>query len=417
MVKRAVLTPELVDSLEAPASGERWVADESLKGFGVRLWAGGGRNAAYAIRVRDKNGKARRETFSVWHDGPSSWEARQKARQLGLDGNFTFPLGAFLDDARRWAKERIKVQKGGTGRIERRNERYRRAAESVKEITLEGMAIRALRRIEISNKSDNYSIQLQKLFGRLSEEIRASLIYNVNIRNIAAEIAHPSLPVWQSRALQSFIGQVYARANKWHGPGGRISDAITRRVAWLREKQSVPHPRILEISDSEISSFLIKLEGEKKFWREALALRIYFETGAKLRRVLSARWDQIISDTWYPYSYEEREFWFMGRESINDTCKHALSRCLEMARSEGISSDYIFPSKTIHDRSITTVRRYWLRISAQLGWKNLPLSHIVQRYNPRNTPSYTYMCYHLMVPISSRSLDPEAVSKFGKPII
>jgi hypothetical protein len=157
------------------------------------------------------------------------------------------------------------------------------------------------------------------------------------------------------------------------------------------------------------------LGNEEEHWREALALKLYFETGAKMRRILRAQWDQIVGDIWYPYSREEREFWFVGREHLDESATHTLQSVQGKLAAEGRVSAYIFPRKDeAGDRPITTVRRYWMKVAVCMGWRGLPLSHVVLRHRPRNTPSYLHMYSYMWVPISRQTTDPLAVSKFGK---
>jgi hypothetical protein len=414
MAPRVHLSPELVDALEPPLLGERWVADADLRGFGVRLWGGKkGGGACYALRVRNKHGHIVRDSFSVWHG--QSWDTQRKIRQMLEDGQFEFPLGLFLADAREWAIDRRRELKGRPTRAERRHELFHRASIAARQLTLAQMADRVFRKMEASGKNPDYVLQIKKLFWRLSEDVQASPLASISVRKLASEIADPNLPVMQSRALQSFVGQLYSRLYRWHAASGKVSDALNQRISKLRQKQRVPHPRILKISTSQYTRFIRLLRDDGANWREALALRLYFETGAKMRRVLCARWDQIIGDIWYPYCAEERAFWFVGREPLNDSAKETLQLARERLADEGRVSAYIFPRKEdVGNRPIATVRRYWTKAADCMGWGGLPMSHVVVRHRPRNTPSYLHMYTYMWVPISRQTVDQAAVSKFGK---
>lgn len=52
------LTKRLIDATPCPDTGETWLADESVPGFGVRLRAG---RKTYCVRYRNAHGQARRE--------------------------------------------------------------------------------------------------------------------------------------------------------------------------------------------------------------------------------------------------------------------------------------------------------------------------------------------------------------------
>jgi hypothetical protein len=409
MVTRVPLTAEFIDTLLPPPAGERWISDAALPGFGVRLWAGAnGGGSCYAIRVRNHHGKVVRESFSFWSD----WHARLKIRDLADQEVLDLDLGMFLEEAREWARDRIRILKGGKSRADRRHELRSRASEAARLLTLDQMADRAFWKMEKAGRNADYKIQLQKLFWRLSEGVRSSTLASMDVRHLAEEIADASLPIMQSRALQSFVGHLYARVDRWYYSVSRVKEALDRRISDLRRKQRVPHPPILKITPAQYARFLDSADNEEEHWREALALKLYFETGAKLRRVLRARWDQIIGDTWYPYSPKERDFWFVGREHIDEATRGTLERAHQKLASEGRVSAYIFPSKNeAQDRPITTIRRYWLKAADRMGWRGLPLSHVVLRHRPRNTPSYLHMYTYMWVPISRQTLDPDAVSK------
>src|ERR1041384_7478350 len=106
MVERKVLTAEFVNSTKPPASGERWIADVKLEGFGLRLWSTkSGGQKAFAIRTVGHNNKLIRKTFN---------ETRTWATSL----RFSYPhrrtpkYGDYIDDAREWARDEIDRQKG-----------------------------------------------------------------------------------------------------------------------------------------------------------------------------------------------------------------------------------------------------------------------------------------------------------------
>lgn len=403
------LTPEFVDSLKSPFRGEEWVGDIDVKGFGVRLWSSsGGGNIAYAIRVRDADGTLRRETFSIWSD----WRSRERALDTIRNGGEIGSLGTFLPDARNWARDRIRSLKGKKTRVELRHERRHRISATLLSMTLEQMANRNFNKLKRARRNDAYAIQLHKLLFHLSVESRSTPLMQMNLRQLASEIADPNLPIFQSRTLQSFVGQMYTHLYRWHGPAGRKHAALLQRLSRVRSMQEVPHPEILAITDADFKKMMSIIDDEEAHWRSALALKLYFTTGAKLRRVLRARWDQIIDTTWYPYSPQEREYWFMGAESLDDVAKQTLERAQKLAVNERIDSAFIFPSAVgSGSQPITTVRRYWLNLAITMGWEGLPLSHVVQRFNRRNTPSYIYMYRYLFVPMRRAALDPAVLSK------
>lgn len=366
-----------------------------------------GGQATYAIRVRDAAGAIKRETFSIW----SSWRSERKAIDILQNDGKIISIGTFLEDARDWARDRINSIKGKKSKAEFRWERAGRISAALQVLTLEQMAERAFKKLERAHRNDAYTIQVRKLFYTISHERRRATLMGTNVRKLASEIASHDLPVFQSRALQSFVGQLFSTLSRWHGPAGRVSDSLSERISRLRSRQPVPHPEILVIANQDFAKLFDFLNREIQ-WKAALAIRLYFATGAKLRRILSAEWRQIIDGTWYPYSPDEREYWFMGRERLNEEAISILEMVRERQSSNDTKSIYIFPREvSAVDRPITTVRRQWIKAALVMKWDGLPLSHVVQRYNERNTPSYTHMYRYLFVPMVRRSIDPALVSK------
>src|ERR1700744_6452657 len=100
MAGQPSLTAESVDSLEPPLSGERWIADSQVKGFGLRLWSNrSGGSKAFAIRVSNKDGMVIRRTYDL---------AQSSAfRHSALRNVPSYRLGDSLGDARAWAKDEI----------------------------------------------------------------------------------------------------------------------------------------------------------------------------------------------------------------------------------------------------------------------------------------------------------------------
>ena len=60
------LDSQVADQIAIPDSGEIWIPDAELRGFGIRAWSGKkGGGKAYALRLRDMNNKIVRENNSI----------------------------------------------------------------------------------------------------------------------------------------------------------------------------------------------------------------------------------------------------------------------------------------------------------------------------------------------------------------
>lgn len=414
MARKVNLTAEFVDSLKPPQGGEFWIADLTTKGFGIRGWSGKkGGNIGYAIRCRNSNGRLVRESFSVW----SNYWSQQKIRQQLKQGIHKWSLGLFLDEAREWARDRLSQHRGKLSETERRQLRHSQAASIVRSMTLDQMAERTINKLRIGNRNQAYVDGIVSIYRHISEESRSTLLEEIDARKLAEEITNSRIPFGSSRMLQAFIGQVFKSASRWNGSLGLVSDRIQRRAYSIRQKQEIPpYPAILEISESELKEFLNILERDETNWRANLAIRFYFGTGAKMRRVLSAQWDHIIDGKWYPYSPAEKKYWFNGGEEVHSEAKHVLDIVRKHHVNENLNSPFLFPSLRNPDlKPISTIQRRWKTLSQKFGWNGLPLSHVVRRYRRRNTPSYTWSEYSLFIPMyQNHILKPELVSKVGK---
>ena len=98
MVRRAELTPEMVNRTQPPDHGEIRIADTKCDGFGLRVWrTAGGVGRAFDLRAKDASGRSTRRTYKPRYGSPnlveSDWEH--------LRGTFGF----YLEDAREWAED------------------------------------------------------------------------------------------------------------------------------------------------------------------------------------------------------------------------------------------------------------------------------------------------------------------------
>lgn len=411
MRTKTLLTPEYVNAATAPENGERWISDSEIKGFGLRLWSsakGGGK--ALCIRLRDHNGHIVRETFDPFQN---SWDV-----ELFGDGRSGEQfIGHNLDAARNWAQHRINVLKGGLSRAERWEQRSQNARDRVRAMTFGEAEDRMLHRMERQGRNQNYVVQIKTLGGRISAELRSSVLEKVNEKAMAIAITQDHLHSGQSRVLRSFVGQVYKRAARWYGPLARKHKSINQHVSRIQRSQKEPeYPAILNISDEDMSHFLTNLENDAENWRTMLAIRFYFETQAKMRRVLCAKWEQIEESTWCPYNGSERKYWFMFTERLHPKALALLDLIRERQQAEDIESDFLFPAiGNAANGHVTTIHRQWAKQAKQMGWDGLPLSHVVRRYMKRNTPTYTHSHYKFFVPIYREAIDSALVSKFDQP--
>jgi hypothetical protein len=130
------------------------------------------------------------------------------------------------------------------------------------------------------------------------------------------------------------------------------------------------------------------LEGDKK-WQQALCIRLFFEFGAPLARLMAARWSQILDGYWHPYRPGDRIFWFEGREQIKGDARAILERVKRLIQRDVKPSEYWFPSRAVHSPShIKTVDATWWGTLHRLGFPPYPLREFALSYRNLNNPSY-----------------------------
>jgi len=163
------------------------------------------------------------------------------------------------------------------------------------------------------------------------------------------------------------------------------------------------------ISDADYNRLFTSLEQDKQ-WRQSLAIRLYFATGAKLQQVLRARWSDIVDGTWFPFLPAERKLWYESRERLQGEAETVQALIQRRHREEELASPYLFPAMNNEGKPITTVQRHWSRYCGAFRWDGLPLSHVVLRHRGRTNPSYSLFFWRTYLNFE-RPQATEAVSK------
>jgi integrase len=399
------LTAEIVDALQPPVRGEVWFGDDHLQHFGVRAWAGKkGGGKAFAIRLRDQFGVLVREVYRPQYDYSAYY----------WDRGWEKPLGYFLKPARVWALDRIALHCGKETAEVRRRRLWRQRKRKVLATSI-GDAIQ--RKVDFLRSKSKDHLYVDHIWTMIDRHIPArvlnSTFRNVPIRQLADAITNRNISYGNVKVLRGFVGGVFKDAADVFGPLHYKLESIQRRCARnLDARTEPPYPQILRISDGDYRRFFNELEASEA-WRQALAIRLYFETGAKLQQVLRARWSDLVENVWYPFLPEERKLWFESKERLNEEAQRVLRLIAKCHLAEGLASPYLFPSITGPHHSISTVQRHWARYSAKFGWQALPMSHVVLRHRDRSNPSYSLFFYRTYLQ-SGRPKAKAAVSKVAK---
>ena len=402
---KVCLTPEIVDALVSPAKGEKWLGDNHVEHFGIRTWAGKkGGGKAYAIRLRDQFGLLVRETFDPTRD----------YRRYQWDEGWEKPLGYFLEAARDWARDRVAIHLGLATAAYRQNRAWQRRKERVLATKIGDAFNRRLKVLRRKSRNHLYVDHIQNLVGiHIPPDVLDTTFRNVPIRSLADSISKREISYGNVKVLRAFVGGVFKRAADECGPLHYKLESIQRRCSRnLDARKAPPYPQILNITDADYRSFFDALE-RGECWRQALAIRFYFATGAKLQQVLRCRWSDIVDGTWFPFVPGERKLWYESRERLRAEAQGVLSLIEQHHQRESLTSAYLFPALADEKKSITTVQRHWKRYCDIFRWNGLPISHVVLRHQGRTSPSYSLFLYRTY--LNHRKADGmKAVSKVGK---
>ncbi|MEA3002931.1 MAG: hypothetical protein QOH81_1719 [Sphingomonadales bacterium] len=245
----AYLTTELVDGIDPPAQGEIWFADNHLKYFGIRAWAGKkGGSTAYAIRLRDQFGILVRETFRPDRDYPYfPWERA-----------WDKPLGHFLEAARFWAGDRIALHRGEPTSADLRDRAWRRRKMKILATTIGNAIERRLRELSRRSSDHPYLDNIRILVGdHIPQAVLDAMFRNVPVRQLADAVSNRAISYGNVKVLRAFVGAVFKQAAGEFGPLHWKLESIQRRCArHLDLRKAPPYPPILQITAADLRAVL-----------------------------------------------------------------------------------------------------------------------------------------------------------------
>lgn len=379
------LTSKFINEIQPPAKGELWIADTEVKGLGLRLWATkSGGSKAYCLRL----GSRKRLTFDP-HRGN------------GLRFSFIInkahksEVGAYLNAARNWAYHEIKANK--TNPLERVKLRLEEQQQRdyfkkrISQLTLNQAAQNMIKGMEAAGRSEAYRDQLDSLFHTWqAEELKNKPLEAITAKELAEALVDRKYTWANIRALRAFIHKIYEQGSSFgvRNPidSYEYSDEISKA---FDEKYDVRYPELKNLNPAIHQRIFQILEKNTAQWQQAYCIRLYFEFGAPMTRLMAARWDQILDGQWYPYLPHEKKLWFQVREQITDEVKLLLNRISSFRKRDFAASEYWFPSPNAKSKAhITTVSRLWAKTLKQAGIDRYPLHEFVQTYREHNCPSY-----------------------------
>lgn len=380
---RRLLTAEFVDSLTPPDRGEAWIADTEIRGFGLRVWASRTEEfKAFAIRKNDRSGKTIRKSFQPWQDGFSQRSAlwHWEKPNLEFDENGRLKLGAFINVARSWAKQQIDIIVGRQTSDEVRRELHdeqqqmrERIGALLGERTLGDVVETMLTYGEARGWNEHYRDRLRHAFNLFdqTDAIRATKIADLADGRLVQMIYGARLSPGNLRLLRSLFNAIFWNVHELGGPP--IGKVLPRRLSVRPEGPFDIDAFHENLSERKLEDLFHWLKHSNANWRFRCAIALSCLLWSPVSRVLSARWDQIMDDRWYPYGAEQRTYWWAKADRIDREAYNWLLVARHGADEERVQSDFWFPRSGDPRRSIANVDHVWLAAIRDLDWPTTTL--------------------------------------------
>ncbi|HVI88504.1 MAG TPA: tyrosine-type recombinase/integrase [Dongiaceae bacterium] len=328
---RIKLTKKLVAELSPPSSGQRFVWDAEIPGFGVRLTPSGGKS--WIVQFRIRGGKERRLVIGRCDRVPLD-QARVEARRTMAAADLGRDPGAERQDARkaqlveknpifedfatRWLEE-VAARRNRTGTLKHRR------------LLLKNHIFPAIGRLRLADITRH---DIEKLHRKIGDRF----------------------PVAANRAV-SVCSAIFAAAVRW--------GLITANPA-LQIERNAEHHRENYLRPDEIRKLSIALD-ESPAQDSADVVRLLLLTGARVGEVLKMRWDQLDMDAgvWTKPAATTKQ---------NKLHRSPLSlpaiQLLKKREARAKKSDWVFPGKAKQGH-MTTIKTFWAAVTRRAKIKEI----------------------------------------------
>jgi hypothetical protein len=387
-VSRNLLTAEYVDGVERPATGELWIADTEIRGFGLRVWASDTSDfKAFAVRKNDRSGRTIRRSFQPWRDGyhwHENWDNPEG--KLPYDEHGRTRLGFFIKAARRWARRELDIIAGKKLSDQARavlddeyNQMSDHSGAQLSDRTLGHLVDVTLRYGELRGWSESYRDRLRHVFDQFDpdDKIRSARVGDLADGKLAEFIQGYSMPPDNLRLLRSLLKVVLWNVHELGGPafGQMLPGGFyipTRRHFYDDRMEQY-------LSTRKLDDLLGWLRQSKVNWRARSAIALACLFWAPCSRVFRAQWTEIVDNRWLPYGPGERRYWWAKWSRIDEEAYCWLLLAREGANSEGVHSDFWFPRKSAPDYPTVNVDHVWFAAMQDLQWRYTTLAEYSAR--------------------------------------
>jgi hypothetical protein len=377
MTHRRLLTPAFVNRIRAPRTGERWIADTKIRGFGLRLWrVRGNAGKAFGLRCADATGKPVRRTFKPNKHNHSR-------------------LGNLLEEARSWARdERDRLK----GRLTVDQESLINKAgfeRAFSKLTLRELADAKLYGMKALGRSDSYVTRCDKLFSQcVSALLQKKRLRSVKPEELARCLRRLDAKPGKARVLRAFLGQILNSAGDFDRRAWRLLDRTQRLYSPNYESRRLYEAP--QVSARKLHALFKHLSEERASVLPALYLRLLFEFEVPYEALLRARWEQIDGSIWYPWSEKERRYSWLQRRRIEPWTRRVLERLERETSKFAPRSPFLFPSLNSRSGHMRTFQSYWVRVAHKLSMSKHSLKKWIRAYHR-----------HILLPMHMRQISAQ----------
>lgn len=386
------LTRKFIDSLKVPESGEIWIADTVVRGFGLRLWATQSKGgAAYCIRTTDQNGRVVRKTFIpdtvkfVYEDEVVTIRASENRKFVRENGEVR--ASRKLEEAREWARVEIRRLKGllpteledlHDKEIDQKDRR--RLGARIEERTLRFLVEKILEYSICRGWTEKYTDRIRQAFDRFDRMTGAGTltISELGDGRLVNLIENSQMGPGTLRLVRSALWPVLQNVHDLTSLN--IGQILPNDGRGVRTKAPVQHEFIGKLQIEDFKG-LFQIVRELPFnWRSRLCIELCFHLQAPIRRVMTGRWSQFSSGHWCQYVPSERKYAHWYRHSLEEPEYDVLAAARNEIVREELETDYWFPRLGNPDLPISNVDRAWSALMRQLRWPKLSMAHCCNAY-------------------------------------
>jgi len=346
MIKKCKFTPEFIDNLEIPKSGERWVSDTDTLGLVVRLASYGNGSKTFYIR-RSINGASIRRALC-----PAT--------------------GDQLDRARNWAKYLVGDLLDPPGKRKYYSGWQRKTYETwkcrIKNLSLNDWVQICL---EFKKRSGQKINKIERDEERYHQYIEPELgewqLLKITAEDIIQCLKNIELKAGQAENLYYFMKFVFEFAGDFNLEIRNVAFDLSNNYSSPYDRYSIYDYPIFRKDYDRLFKFL---ENQKKYFQKAMLIRICFALRLKPKNAVSRVW----ADS---EKMRARENYFSKRkEDI------LLKRIHDFNEANFPHSPFLFPSnKAYKTGHISFEPEYWKDVCDECKLPAVPLHKILKHYN------------------------------------